>query len=159
LSVLRTLTSGRSIFLVQDLANPLVRQRYRQRVPAPDQGHLNACLAAGRRRGGGGIDDGDSGPFGQGRSALQYDDPLGDSPWKFHVAILGQPRRRIKAVDWRTSPAGASAYPPYPFSHALARSTARVQFARSSFAFAASIFGSNRFSIFRWAAISAGDFQ
>jgi hypothetical protein len=41
------LTSSSSIFLVQDLADPIVGERGRERVLAPDQRHLDARLRVG----------------------------------------------------------------------------------------------------------------
>src|SRR5215217_5125327 len=55
----QTLTSRSSIFLVQDLADPLVRQRGRQWVLATDQWHLDALLRPGQLGGDGRVGDGD----------------------------------------------------------------------------------------------------
>jgi hypothetical protein len=94
----QTLTSGRSIFIVQDLRDALAGQVHGAGFAGSNERHLNAPLLAlaaivGRTV----IRNGYLGPFRQGTAAFQNHNAVLNSTGDFHMAIIVEQRRPIKS--------------------------------------------------------------
>jgi len=100
----QTLMSGSSIFSIQNLRDPFVRQAHAARPVAMDQGKPNPPLPAFRFCGGWADrrDNLHAGPFRQRRAFLKHDDAVLDPTDDLHAPTVARLR-------WESRPSGAKA--------------------------------------------------